>query len=71
MPQKSLNEYKIAIYNSNVTVSTTFWDWRHRVLTLYLSIVTAAGGIVAWLYQKDLHQAYVGLPLVFASESVL
>lgn len=67
MPQKPLNEYEIAIYNSNVTVSTTFWDWRHRVLTLYLSIVTAVGGIVAWLYQKDPHQAYVGLPLVFAS----
>ena len=67
MPGRSPNEYEIAIYNSNATISITFWDWRHKVLTLYLSIITAVGGIVGWLYQKSPHEAYVGLPLVFAS----
>lgn len=61
------NEHEIAIYNSNVTVSTAFWDWRHKALTLYLSLITAIGGIVAWLYPKSPHQPYVGLPLIAAS----
>jgi hypothetical protein len=52
MPQKPLNKYEIALYNSNVTVSTTFWDWRHRVLTVYLSIVTAIGSIVVALPER-------------------
>jgi hypothetical protein len=64
---KPPNEYEIAIYNSNVTVSTVFWDWRHKVLTLYLSLMTAIGAIVAWLYPKSPHQVYLGLPLVAAS----
>lgn len=64
---KPPNEYEIAIYNSNVTVSTVFWDWRHKVLTLYLSLMTAIGAIVAWLYPKSSHQVYLGLPLVAAS----
>ncbi len=64
---KPPNEYEIAIYNSNVTVSTIFWDWRHKVLTLYLSLITAVGAIVAWLYNKNPHQPYLGLPLVAAS----
>jgi hypothetical protein len=37
------------------------------VLSLYLSLMTAVGAIVAWLYQKSPHQAYIGLPLVAAS----
>lgn len=37
------NEHEIAIYNSNITVSTVFWDWRHKALTLYLSLITAIG----------------------------
>lgn len=67
VPGNTPNEYEIAIYNSNAAISTTFWDWRHKVLTLYLSIVTAVGGIVAWLYQRSPHEAYIGLPLVFTS----
>jgi hypothetical protein len=64
---RSTNEYELAIYNSNVTVSNTFWDWRHKTLTLYLSLMTAIGAIVAWLYQKSPHEPYLGLPLVAAS----
>jgi hypothetical protein len=63
----SANEYEIAIYNSNVAVTRTFWNWRHRVLTLYLSLITAIGAIIAWLAQQTTDQKYLCLPLIAAS----
>lgn len=45
---------------------TTFSDWRHKLLTLYLSLITAISAGTAWMYDHPSLRSWAGVPLLSA-----
>ena len=63
-PQKRSDESR-AIYQETVKVAATFWEWRHKLLTLLFSASAGLLAMSAWLLQNEPRWA-AGVPLLVA-----
>jgi heme A synthase len=67
MPEDRDAENARFLYAENAKVATQFWEWRHKVLTLYFTAITAVAIMTAWMYQRNELRRWIVLPLILAA----
>jgi hypothetical protein len=41
------------IYEENAKVAATFWEWRHKIMTHFFTVLAAVFALTGWFYQQS------------------
>jgi len=53
------------LYEENAKVAAVFWEWRHKVMTFFFTVIAALIALAGWGYRHDLGR-FDALPLFVA-----
>lgn len=56
-----------AVYSEIASVARVFWEWRHRVISLYLFTVGAVFVLAGWIYEHPYDRRMVALPFALGA----
>ncbi len=57
----------LALYTENGEVARAFWEWRHKVISLYLLSVAAVFIFAAWLFEHAEARRFLPMPFVIGA----
>src|SRR5437016_2050202 len=50
------------LYQENAKVAAIFWEWRHKVMTQFLTGIGAIFVVAGWLYQQPKLARFLSVP---------
>jgi cytochrome bd-type quinol oxidase subunit 1 len=53
------------LYQENAKVTAIFWEWRHKVMTHFLTGIGAIFVVAGWLYQQPKLGRFLSVPFLF------
>jgi hypothetical protein len=55
------------LYEENAKVAAIFWEWRHKIMTHFLTGMAAITALVGWLYKQNGFSAWLCTPLLLGA----
>ena len=67
MPEDNDTKNVSLLYSENAKVAAAFWEWRHKVMTRFFTVVAASVAIASWFYQRTELKPRIFVPFALAA----